>query len=297
MYSEEQIANWRKAGKMAREVLLYGKSLIKNDASYLEVSNKIDQKIYDLGGSPAWPCQVSFDQIAAHQCADPDDERVFDNNVVKLDVGVQVEGCIGDNALTVDLSGKYSDIVKAAEEALKAAEKTLAIGTTLNDIGTAVQETIESYGLKPVKNLSGHTIEPYIIHAQPSIPSFATGEKTALVDGQVIAIEPFATNGHGFIYEADHANLFALVNNKPVRSPFAREILKFARENYGVFPFTTRWLSKQFGLGKTKLGLRELHRMGNIIQHPPLIERGKGMVAQFENTFMIGDKVERLTKI
>lgn len=296
MYSEEEIKKWRKAGKLAAEVLDYGKGLIKNGASFLAVSDKIDQKIYDLGAKPAWATQLSFDEIAAHQCADPGEERVFDNNVVKLDVGVHVDGFIGDNAVTVDLSKKYSEIVKASEDALRAAEKVLQIGVTLDEIGKTIQETIKSYGLSPIRNLCGHTLALDNIHESPSIPNISTGDPTELEENQVIAIEPFATNGHGIIYESDVSNLFSVVNHKPVRSPFARQVAAFVDENYGPFPFTTRWISKEFGLGKAKLAIRELMRVDNLQDHKPLVEQGKGIVAQTEDTFLIGQKVERLTK-
>jgi methionyl aminopeptidase len=113
---------------------------------------------------------------------------------------------------------------------------------------------------------------------------------------QVIAIEPFATNGAGMIYEAEQGNLFSLVQIKPVRSQYAREILDFIGENYKNLPFTTRWLVKQFGIGKTNLALNELMRLGMLHAYPPLIEKNKGMVAVFEKTLFIGDKVEILTK-
>ena len=99
------------------------------------------------------------------------------------------------------------------------------------------------------------------------------------------------------IYELERANIFALVNPKPVRSPFAREVLKFIAENYKTLPFTTRWLSKKFGLGKTNFALRELLKNEIIKQFPPLPEKNKGMVSQAEHTLLIDDKVEILTKL
>ena len=111
-----------------------------------------------------------------------------------------------------------------------------------------------------------------------------------------IAIEPFATDGAGMIYESERANIFMLTNQKPVRSPFAREILKYVGENYKTLPFTTRWLSSKFGLGKTNFALRELLKNNIIKQFPPLVEKNKGMVSQAEHTLLITDKVEVITK-
>jgi methionyl aminopeptidase len=293
----EDLDKWKNAGKIAAEALEYGRTLIKNGAIVREVCDKIDQKVIDLGAKPAWPAQVGLDSVAAHSTPEFDDNTPFDNNLVCLDVGAHIDGCVGDNALSVDLSGKYSDILKASEEALAAAIKTVKVGATLGEIGAAIQQVIEGYGLAPVKNLSGHGIAPWIIHDKPSIPNYDTGDKRALKGDQIIAIEPFATNGAGMIYESEQGNLFSLVNVKPVRSPYAREIMNFILENYKNLPFTTRWLIKQFGQGKTNLAMNEMMRAGLLHAYPPLIEKQKGMVAVFEKTLYVGDKVEILTKI
>ena len=127
----EDFDKWKKAGKIAAEALEYGRGLIKNGAVIREVCDKIDQKIIDIGALPAWPTQVGLDAVAAHSTPEDDDNSVFDNNLVCLDVGAHIDGCIGDNALSVDLSGKYSDILKASDEALKNAMKTVKVGVTL----------------------------------------------------------------------------------------------------------------------------------------------------------------------
>ncbi|MBW2986211.1 type II methionyl aminopeptidase [Candidatus Woesearchaeota archaeon] len=292
----EDIEKWRKAGKIAAEALKYGGGLIKKGASLLEVSDQVEKKIIDLGGQMAFPAQISCNHIAAHYCADPDDKTIFEDQLACLDVGVHIDGAIGDNALTVDLSNKHKELVKASREALNNAIKIIQIGTPLGEIGKTIQETISSHGFSPIKNLSGHGLDYYNIHTKPTIPNFDTGDDTELEKGMVIAVEPFATDGAGMIYESDRANIFALINPKPVRSPFAREILKFVIENYQTLPFTTRWLSKQFGVGKTNFALRELLKSEIIKQFPPLPEKNKGLVSQAEHTLLIDDKVEILTK-
>jgi len=295
--TKEDIEKWKKAGKIAAQALEYGGGLIKKGATLLEVSDLVEKKIFDLGAKPAFPVQISCDHIAAHYCADPDDATVFEDQVACLDVGVHVDGAIGDNALTVDLSGKYSDLVKASREALNNAIKIIQIGTELREIGKTIQETISSYGFSPIKNLSGHGLDYYDIHTDPTIPNFDTGDDTEIEENMCIAIEPFATNGAGLIYESERANIFMLTNPKPVRSPFAREILQYVGENYKTLPFTTRWLSTKFGLGKTNFALRELLKNNIIKQFPPLVEKNKGMVSQAEHTLLITDKVEVVTKL
>ncbi len=292
----ENIDNWRKAGRIAAQALQYGAKLLKKGAILREVCDAVDQKIIDLGAKPGWPTQVGCDEVAAHYTPDPDDNTACEDQLICLDVGAHVDGCIGDNALTVDLSGKYSDLAKTAKSAFEAARKEVKIGAKIKDISAAIQNAITDAGFAPVKNLSGHSISPYVIHDAPTIPNINTNLNTTLVKGQVIAIEPFATTGGGLVDESERANLFALWNKKPVRSQYAREVLKFVEQEYKNLPFTTRWLAKKFGQGRTSLALRELQQAGALHSYPPLVEVDKGMVAVHENTLLVDDKVEVLTR-
>lgn len=292
----ENIEDWRKAGRIAAEALAFGKGLIKPGASLLEVSDKIEEKIRQLGGECAFPVQISNDSIAAHYCAEPDDKIIFESQVVCLDIGVHINGCIGDTACTVDLSGKNSELVKASEEALENAIKTVRTGATLAEIGKAIHDTITSYGFSPIRNLSGHGLSPYNVHDTPSIPNYDTGDKTRLTKGQVIAIEPFATNGLGMIHETENANIFSIITKKPVRSMITRQILKEI-EKYNGLPFTTRWLAKKFPLFKLNFALKDLLNNGIITKYPPLPDKNKGLVSQAEHTLLVDDKAEVLTKL
>ena len=172
---QEEIEKLKKAGKIAAQVLEYGKGLIKKDASLLEVLDKIEAKIFELGGKLAFPAQISCNHIAAHHCPEEDDKTIFSDQLVCLDVGVHVDGFIGDTAVTVDLSGKHEDLVKASREALENAIKTIKVGVTLGEIGKIIQDTIQRYGFAPIRNLSGHGLGVYEQHTKPSIPKKNSG--------------------------------------------------------------------------------------------------------------------------
>ena len=162
--NEDSYDDWIKAGRIAAETLEHGRSLIKKGKTILEVCDECDKKLYELGAIPAFPSQISCDDIAAHFCPEDSDNTPFDEQVVSLDVGSCVNGAIGDNAVTVDLSGKYTDLVKASRDALDSALKIIQIGTTLGEVGKVIQETIQSHGFAPVRNLSGHGLGRYNIH-------------------------------------------------------------------------------------------------------------------------------------
>lgn len=288
---DEQVKNnFIKAGRISAEVLEYGKSLIKKGNSILETTELIEKKIYELKGKPAFPVQISCNEIAAHFCVEEDDKTIFEEQVVSLDLGVHVEGAIGDNAYTIDLSGKYDDLVKAAQKALEEALKIVNVGTELRQIGKIINDTISGYGYKPVRNLSGHGLDIYGIHTKPTIPNMDNGDKTVLKKGMAFAVEPFATTGSGVVQESGLPTVFMLEHPRNARSPITREVLKEIM-NYEGLPFAKRWLTRKFG-AKANFALRELTQLGMIHQFPPLIEINKGIVTQAEHSVLIDDDGE-----
>ncbi|HLC60090.1 MAG TPA: type II methionyl aminopeptidase [Candidatus Nanoarchaeia archaeon] len=279
-----------KAGKISAEAIEYGKTLITKGNSLLETTELIEKKIFELGGKPAFPVQISCDDIAAHFCAMEDDLTIFENQVVCLDLGVHVNGAIGDTAYTIDLSGKYSDLVQAAQKALEEALKIVNVGTELREIGKTIQDAIKSYGFNPVRNLSGHGLGLYDIHTSPTLPNFDNGDKTKLKENMTFAIEPFSTTGAGIVGEKGHPTVFMMQHKRNVRSPITRQVLKEI-ESYENLPFAERWLTRKFG-AKANFALRELSQLGMIHQFPPLVETSKGLVAQAEHSILIDENGE-----
>lgn len=284
------------AGKIASEARNYGISLIKEGSSLLEVTEKIEKKILELKGEFAFPPQISLNNIAAHYCADVDDKIIFKKgDIVKIDVGVMINGYIGDTAATTcvgyenDQNYIGNKLINASKEALMNAIKIIKPGITIGEIGKIIQETIQKKGFSSVKNLSGHGLDKYVFHAKPSIPNFNTNDKTKIEKG-VYAIEPFASTGKGVIYESSNATIFSQINKKPVRNIITKNILKEI-ETYKGMPFTTRWLAHKFGLQKTNFALRELLQLNIIRDYPPLPDADKGLVSQAEHTIIVDDEI------
>jgi methionyl aminopeptidase len=147
--------------------------------------------------------------------------------------------------------------------------------------------------LNPVRNLSGHGLQPYNIHSPPTVPNYNNNDQTKLEQGKIIAIEPFATPGFGLIEEKGKATIFAVVNKKPVRMPFIRQILTQVDNN---LPFTKRWLSNKFGEPKTNFALNQFKKLDITKEYPPLVEKSNALVSQAEHTVLIEDKIQILTK-
>jgi len=284
------------AGKIAAKAIIYGQSIIKPDVKVVEILDKIEAFIKDNGGHMAFPAQVALNDIAAHFCPLADDPLTFKStDIIKLDLGVHVDGIIADTAFTIvfrEDNPKYDELMnikKASEEALSNVLKYVRPGITLGEIGLIIQETIAQYDVSPVRNLSGHGLGRYSVHEDPNIPNFDTRDKRELEENQIIAIEPFATNGHGMIFESTNATLFSLNNNKNIRSNITREILKDIQP-FKNLPFTTRWLTSKHPLSKVRYALNDLKNSGIIHAYPPLIEMGKGMVGQSEHTVIVREK-------
>ncbi|MBI2143476.1 type II methionyl aminopeptidase [Candidatus Woesearchaeota archaeon] len=294
---ESELADWKKAGRISASALDYGLKLIRKGALLLEVCEAVDAKIVELGAKPSFPSQVSLDHVAAHYCPEADDKTVLEAQVCKLDVGACFNGAMGDNAATVDLSGKYAELVAASEKALAAAIKVAKVGVTLGEVGRAIQEAITAYGFSPIRNLSGHGLGKFEIHTRPTVPNFDNGDKTVLNVNEVIAIEPFATTGKGVIYESSNAEVFMQASDGQARDASVRKILERIR-GFEKLPFAKRWLLREFPPIKVALALKILGQHGIVQSFPPLIEEAKGIVSQAEKTVLVKkDGCEILTEL
>jgi methionyl aminopeptidase len=98
---------------------------------------------------------------------------------MKIDFGTHVRGLLVDCAFTVSFNPIYDDLLKAVKEATNTGIRLAGIDARLNEIGEAIQETMESfeltlgnktYPIKSIRNLSGHLISQYHIHAGKSVP-------------------------------------------------------------------------------------------------------------------------------
>ncbi len=275
---------------MARDVRAFGKALIIKGASYNEVLEKIKNKIKEVGGKPAFPPQIALNDVAAHFLPQPDGDIELLDQVVKLDIGVSFNGAIGDCAVTVDLSGTHQTLIDAAEAALLAAEKSITVGLPIRNIGKIIQETIASFGFKPVKNLSGHGLGLYQIHTLPHIPNVDDGSSGAIKPGMTFAIEPFATTGRGYIAGEGEATIFSYATRKPLSNDLARALINKIKEFQGL-PFSLHDIVQAgFVLQDAKKGLFELAELGAINAYEPLVEVKGARVAQAENSVLVDEE-------
>lgn len=288
----EVLDKYRKAGRILAGVLESARPMVRAGGSLLEVADFVEDAIRSQGAEPAFPCNISLDRAAAHYTPAPGDKSCFAESMVKLDVGVHVDGYVADAAITIDLGG-HPDLVKASEAALEAALGMIGPGVSTAQIGSVIEETILGYGYKPVSNLTGHGLSRYEAHDDPVVPNKAVPKGVTLKEGDVIAIEPFATNGSGRISEAPVNEIYGFSAARPVRLPRARELMRQIQENYKTLPFARRWLKGD----RAEYALMQLLRAGVVHSYPVLWEVEGALVSQAEHTVVIlEDGCEVITK-
>jgi len=282
---KQEIQSYKQAGEIAQKIRKFAKELIKPDMLLVEIAQKIHKEIEKLGATPAFPVNLSIDDIAAHFHPSLEDKTKA-HGLLKIDFGIQINGYIADTALSIDLTpdNKYKELIESANQALEQALKSLNKNPTLHEIGETIQKTIESRGFSPIINLSGHSLDQYQIHSGITIPNYANNNNNKLEPG-AYAIEPFATTGEGKIYEGPPGNIYAITEYKNTRSPTARKILDYVWKKYQTLPFSLREIQEKFG-NFSRLALRELENQGILHSYPQLIEKSHKPVAQAEHSFI-----------
>ncbi|NPE27435.1 type II methionyl aminopeptidase [Methanococcoides sp. SA1] len=281
---EEIIGKYIQAGEILSTVRSEAKEKVKIGTTLLEVADFVEQRTIELGGLPAFPCNISRNDEAAHATPLIGDETVFAEDVVKLDLGVHIGGYIADSAITVDLTNENSDLVKASEAALYAAIDIIKGGINTAEIGAVIEDTIIGHGFKPIANLTGHGVGQYLAHVPPSIPNRHIGHGVTIQTGDIFAIEPFATDGAGRVADGNLTEIFQVIGHKPIRLPAVRKVLK-ELEQYRTLPFARRWLKSD----KLDYSLMQLEKAGILTSYPVLKEVGGGLVSQTEHTVIVTD--------
>ncbi len=285
-----------KAGKVSAQAKNYALSLVKEGAEILEIAKKIEQFIYDKGCKLSFPVNVSVNETAAHNAPKLDDKtKLKKGDLVKLDLGAQYNGAVTDCAVSVSVgkSDENEKLIEAARKANEEAVKMATPGTNTADIGKKIQEIIESYGFRPIRNLTGHGVGIYEVHTSPSIPNYAIKKGVPLKKGQIIAIEPFSTNGAGLVYESKNSEIYGVISSIPSRA--YSEVLNYIKKEFKTLPFSKRHIIEKFGKLKASIALKSFLVQKIIQEYPILKEKEKGKVAQWENTVIVDNKPKVLT--
>ena len=284
-----QIEDYIKAGKIASEVREMVRSKNWVGKTVFEICETMESEIIKRGAKCAFPVNTSINEVAAHYTAEPNDPiTISESDLVKIDLGAQINGFIADTAVTVCYNPQYDSLVQTAEDALEKAMSMVKVGVKVSDIGRAIETTIKQMGFKPIANLSGHSLDRYTIHAGKTIPNVWSIGGFSLSGDSAYACEPFVTTseGGGFVRNGKIKNIFALNSRKKTKNEEADKLLDFIWENFNMLPFALRWITKKWEEKEARSLLEFLIKKKAVQAYPVLMEINEQRVAQAEHTFI-----------
>ncbi|KAG8762169.1 Methionine aminopeptidase 2 [Ceratobasidium sp. 423] len=319
--------NIRHAAEVHRQVRAHARKHIQPGQSMTEIANNIEEGVRalvevqgrDKGGmeSENWrvagigfPTGLSLNECAAHYTPNAGDTRILQQkDVLKVDIGVQVNGRICDSAFTLSFEPTYDALLEAVKDATNTGVREAGIDVRLGDIGAAIQEVMESYEVvvgtntyrvKSIENLSGHSIDKYRIHGGKSVPIVKTADQTKMEEGELFAIETFGSTGRGRVIESGDCSHYAKMRNPrgTLRQvcfllESAKSLLRSIDKHFGTLPFCRRYLDR-YGESKYLLALKNLVQDGIVQDYPPLCDVKGAMTAQFEHTILLRPTVKEV---
>lgn len=283
-----------RAGEVSQKILKQIPRLVFEGQSLLDISETIEQMIFNADAVPGFPAGISVNNIAAHYTPSITETTVIkENDVVKIDFGVSVNGCVSDQATTVDISGNNTLQIQTAKQALKKALDTIRAGVNAGQVSQTIETVIKEKGFNPISNLGGHKIEPNILHAGVFIAngfdSNDSNNKYIFKEGDVFAIEPFVTSGKtGRVTDTDRVEIFSLKQLKNVRLTTSREIMLHIIKNYSTLPFARRWIQKAFkSKAMVNASLNDLMKKDILFDYPILKDVDNKIITQAEVTVIV----------
>jgi methionyl aminopeptidase len=295
---DDELESYIKAGRIASEVREAVRPLVMVGRSLLEISEWVEDSIRKRGGTPAFPCNVCVNEVAAHYSPPIDDPSVIpEDALVKVDIGVHVDGYIADTAITISLHERFSGMTNAINEALAQALKVIRPGMKTSMIGSVIQSAIETRGYKPIWNLSGHQMYRYVLHSGKSIPNVKSLSFSKITEDEVFAVEPFLTlaSGRGEVRNGIPEYIHRCHKERRVKDRDADRLMKRIRTAFRSLPFSKRWLTGTLPEERLAHAFDQLLRVRNITGYPVLLEAARKPVAQAEHTIIVTEDGCRVT--
>jgi methionyl aminopeptidase len=299
---ELEITSLKQAGNIANEVKKFLKPKIKIGTNVSRLIEAAESKIIELEGHWAFPVNVSINNIAAHYTSPIKDDglTINEGDIVKVDLGVHIDGFIVDTAFSVSFSDDplLENIIQATEVALEAAKNMAKPEVNTRVIGKKIESIVKGFGYNPIKELGGHQIERWTVHGKKQLPELGSQGGDTMQEGDVFAVEIFASTGEGTIHNTNSSYIYEVnpyAGRVPLRRKTSKQILGHINKNYKTLPFAERWLAKEFRIG-VAFGLQELIQQGKLKVHYVLSEQKGANVSQSEETIMITENgFEQLT--
>lgn len=314
--SEDEIQTYREVGELASEIRERAREMVEPGEKLLTIAEEVEKLIKEGGAEPAFPCNLSVNEKAAHYSPPAGDEtEIEEGDLVKIDIGAHIDGYIADTATTVYASGeeaeeesestaqggrgakseekeeqtvsKEEEMVEAIDEVLEEAIAEVEPGANVGEIGAVIEGTADQHGYKPISNLTGHTLRRWSLHGGVSIPNVEKDVDEVLEEGDVVALEPFITDGAGEVEDMPEVYIFRYLSGESVSGRMAKQTLRKIKSNYGELPFAERWLTRDLSRIRLQMTLRELLASEALHPYYVLKESEDGLIAQAEHTMIV----------
>lgn len=301
METPQQFSDWLKAGQVAAAALRHGRGLCVPGARLVDVVGEVESRIRAAGLGLAFPCTLSLNEVAAHYTPTHNDAATLrEGDVVKIDCGAELNGALSDNACTVEVglgsAGPHHRLIQASEACLKEAISIIGPNVDLGTVGAAIEFTAKDFGFRPIQNLTGHSLEPFNLHAGLTVPNvpMKIGRRPHI--GDVLACEPFVTDGSAARVEnSGPGNIYHYQRGRPLRMPTMKRLLATVERRHPKLPFAERWLTDAIEPNKLAFNLGQLQKEAILKHYPALSEASGGMVAQTEATLIVTEDGCRVT--
>lgn len=275
------------SGKITREVSRVVKESVQPGMSYVGACELVEREIVARGGAPAFPTGIGVNHVTAHYAPQQEDSSRFrESDLIKVDFGVHVEGYVTDTAVTLTFNPEHELLIEAAERTLSAAVQLLGKERRIAEIGREIFREASRLGFKTIQNLTGHTVDRFVVHAGKSIPNMYVQNMPVLKDSDVFAVEPFLTPGTaaGYVVDAPSETIFSLMARKSTGVKDLDEFATMVWNERKTLPFTPRWYRATHEKGELERMIGELVRKRVMRSYPELVEASMKPVAQFEHT-------------
>jgi len=286
-----QVINEIQPGKKAIDLCIAGDKLLE------EALKPIFKDTKDKGIS--FPTCVSVNEIVGHYSPLPPDElTIKEGDVVKVDLGVQIDGYVAMAAHTVVASAtptmpttdRKADLIAACHFAAEAAHRLLKPGKKNSDITAAIKKIAEIYKVSPMEGVLSHQIKRFIIDGNKSIINKETLDQKVedfeFQENEVYCIDIVMSTGEGKSKEIESKTTVfkrAVDQNYLLKMKASRYVLNEINQRFPTFPFTLRALDDKKG----KLGITEMLKHNLLHPYPVLFEKAGEFVAQIKFTAMI----------
>ena len=290
MNLSETLSKYFEAGRIVVKLKEEAKKIVDINVPLVDVCERLELLAFELGGRPAFPVNIGVNEITAHFTSPANDVRkIPENSIVKIDIGVHIEGYIADTAITLSFNQDYQDLIISAQDALQSGINAMRPGVKVSHVGAIIEKVITRFGYRPIRNLMGHRIERFNLHTGKSIPNISGIEGGTIEEGEIYAVEPFSTlqNAAGMVRDSNETVIFRYHKDRRLKSQDAMTLLEHIKKEHRFLPFASRWLRSKFSFPSFDNIFEQLIKSRCIIPYRVLVEASGFPVSQAEHTVIV----------